>query len=263
MRTTRSTAWRALLPAGVVVLVLVVLAAPANHRWQGTALTRDTSDLDGAHPFVTVGVQATATASRAQYVHPVHVPGWIPWALATAAGLLFALLVALAVRAVWPLVRELVRRQRRRPAPMLPGSELDPQLGGYAETLRRRVDEAAATLLADRRTGGDPVIACWLALEDAAAESGTVRQPWQTPSEFTADLLVGEHADPDACARLLRLYQRARFGHEALTAADTAAAADALAGIARSLDGQRPDAQRPDDQRPERLASAAGSGEAR
>lgn len=239
----------------MVVLVLVVLAAPANHRWHGTALTRDTSHI-GADPFVTVAVHAAPTASRAQFVHPVHIPGWIPWALATASILLLAFLVALALRAVLPLLRALIRRQRRRPAPMLPGSEVDPETGGYASTLRRRVDEAAATLLADQRGGGDPVIACWLALEDAAAESGTVRQQWQTPSEFTAALLVSEHADADACARLLRLYQRARFGHEALTGADTAAAADALAAIAHSLDEQRPG----------RLAasgSGSGSGEAR
>lgn len=255
MRPPRTTAWRALLPAAVVVLVLVVLAAPANHRWHGTALTRDTSHVGGGEPFVSHGVQATPTASRAQFTHPVHVPDWIPWALATVAALLAAFLVALVLRAVWPALRALIRRQRRRPAPMLPGGGFDPDSGGYADTLRRRVDEAAATLLADRRTGGDPVIDCWLALEDAAAESGTVRQQWQTPSEFTSALLVGEHADPDACARLLRLYQRARFGHEALTAADTAAAADALAGIARSLDDHRPQ-----DRRPDRLAAGSGRG---
>lgn len=231
---SRTPVWRALLPAGIVVLVLVALVTPANRRWHGTQLSRDVTQ-QGPLPFATLALHAAPTASRAQFTHQVHVPGWIPWALATVAGLLAAFVLFLVVRALVPVLVDLLRRLRRRPALMSAGGALEPDVGWAVDTLRKRVDEAAATLAADRGTGGDSVIACWLVLEDAAAESGTARQPWQSPSEFTADLLVHHRADPAASARLLRLYQRARFGHETLARADRAAAAAALAAIADSL----------------------------
>jgi hypothetical protein len=218
--------------------VLVAVVAPANHRWHDTSLSRDVNH-GGAAPFVSLPLHAAPTASRAQFAHQVHWPAWIGWAVAAVGALIVLTLVALLLSALWPFVRDLledlIRRLRRRPAPLLAGSDLEHDLGGYADALRARVEQAAATLRADRRTSGDSVIACWLVLEDAAAESGTERQGWQTPSEFTADLLLRQHADPAACARLLRLYQRARFGHEALAADDTAAAAQALAVIAATL----------------------------
>ncbi|MFC3898164.1 DUF4129 domain-containing protein [Lentzea rhizosphaerae] len=69
----------------------------------------------------------------------------------------------------------------------------------------------------------DAVIAAWLALE--AAEP---RQPHQTPTEFTAKLGV------DA-AVLKDLYQRARFGHEDVTAEQAEEAQRELGRIVREL----------------------------
>lgn len=73
------------------------------------------------------------------------------------------------------------------------------------------------------RAPRDAVIAAWLALE--AAEP---RRPHQTPTEFTDGLGVN--------ARVLRdLYQRARFGHEEVSARQAQEARDELDRIIREL----------------------------
>ena len=74
-----------------------------------------------------------------------------------------------------------------------------------------------------QRPPRDAVIAAWLALE--AAEP---RKPHQTPTEFTEKLGV------DATV-LRNLYQRARFGHEDVTAEQAAEAQRELGRIIREL----------------------------
>ena len=74
-----------------------------------------------------------------------------------------------------------------------------------------------------QRPPRDAVIAAWLALE--AAEQ---RLPHQTPTEFTERLGV------DAVV-LKNLYQRARFGHEEVTAQQAGEAKEELDRIIREL----------------------------
>jgi hypothetical protein len=74
-----------------------------------------------------------------------------------------------------------------------------------------------------QRPPRDAVIAAWLALE--AAEQ---RLPHQTPTEFTDQLGV------DAVV-LKNLYQRARFGHEEVTAQQAGEAKEELDRIIREL----------------------------
>jgi hypothetical protein len=88
----------------------------------------------------------------------------------------------------------------------------------------QRVEKALQEFTAHpNRPPRDAVIAAWLALE--AAEP---RQPHQTPTEFTEKLGV------DA-AVLKNLYQRARFGHEDVTAEQAAEARRELGRIVREL----------------------------
>lgn len=57
----------------------------------------------------------------------------------------------------------------------------------------------------------DAIIAAWLALEEAADSSGVHRQPSQTPTEFTADVLGRTGVPAEPVQTLLGLYLRARF----------------------------------------------------
>ena len=83
----------------------------------------------------------------------------------------------------------------------------------------------------------DAVVAAWLRLEQAAADSGAPREDHQTPTEFTGALLVRYEVDPTATSTLRRLYQRARFGPvDQVSDHDAQAAAAALEHIVADLD---------------------------
>ncbi len=88
------------------------------------------------------------------------------------------------------------------------------------------------------RKGGPPrdaVVFAWLRLEQAAADSGTGRQPHETPTEFTGALLARHHVDQDATGALRTVYQRARFGVDEVTEQDARTAHDALERIVHDL----------------------------
>jgi hypothetical protein len=63
----------------------------------------------------------------------------------------------------------------------------------------------------DSGTATDGVIACWVALERAAASAGVGRQESETPAEFTVRVLgVGGVSEPELL-RLAQLYREARY----------------------------------------------------
>ena len=53
-------------------------------------------------------------------------------------------------------------------------------------------------------------------MKNAAKEAGTVRDPAQTPTEFTLQVLSNTPATPQAIEELLALYQQARFTSDPL-----------------------------------------------
>lgn len=106
-----------------------------------------------------------------------------------------------------------------------------PAAGG---ALLRSAIAAAQRDLAARPAGppSDAVVAAWLRLEQAAADSGAPRAAHQTPTEFTSALLAQHVRDQAAVEDLRGLYQRARFGRSgAITAADAEQAQAALGAI--------------------------------
>ncbi|EWM17111.1 DUF4129 domain-containing protein [Kutzneria sp. 744] len=74
----------------------------------------------------------------------------------------------------------------------------------------------------------------------AATETGTERQPHETPTEFVGAVLAGHAVSPEALDDLRRLYGRARFGRAGgVTDADAEAAGDALDRIVADLEAAR------------------------
>ncbi|MBO0729426.1 MAG: DUF4129 domain-containing protein, partial [Acidimicrobiaceae bacterium] len=74
----------------------------------------------------------------------------------------------------------------------------------------------------------------WLGLEETAEESGLVRRPAETPTEFTSRILSKAFADDQALRTLLRLYLRTRFGNHPATSDDVAAVRRALQELVRT-----------------------------
>ena len=108
-------------------------------------------------------------------------------------------------------------------------SEAEPE----APVLRRGVEQALR-LLNEEGTPGDAVMLAWLGLEQSAEDSGIVRKPAETATEFTSRIMKRVFADDRAIAALLALYLRARFADYEVTAADVTRAREALEGLVRS-----------------------------
>lgn len=122
-----------------------------------------------------------------------------------------------------------------------PGGVLAPDMADAAPTLavvelQDAVSEALAAI-DEARSAHDAVIAAWLVLERAAERSGVVRDPAQSPSEFTRAVLAGTSADAASTDVLLRLYLRVRFGTTETTSDDVTTAREALRRLTADLRG--------------------------
>ncbi|MGH9090002.1 MAG: DUF4129 domain-containing protein [Acidimicrobiales bacterium] len=94
--------------------------------------------------------------------------------------------------------------------------------------------ELALQALDEQREPADAIVRAWLGLQETAEESGIVRRPSETPTEFTSRILGSVVADDSALRSLLRLYLRTRFGDHPVTSDDVAAVRVALQGLART-----------------------------
>ena len=154
---------------------------------------------------------------------------------------LFTLIVvALAALALGWLVRRLGaawRAEEGLTGPhRLDGSDVPGEVVGVDITSLARAVARAEAHLAGSRQPRDAVIAAWVALEDEAELQGAGRDPAQTATEFTTELLARTSAPADPVAVLRRLYHRARFTSGPVTAQDVGSARGALARIAAALD---------------------------
>jgi hypothetical protein len=78
-----------------------------------------------------------------------------------------------------------------------------------AERLAEALDEGLQAV--ERGTPSDAVIACWVALEDAAEAAGVLRNEAETPAEFTVRVLAVDAVSAPDLATLADLYREARY----------------------------------------------------
>jgi hypothetical protein len=148
-------------------------------------------------------------------------------------------LVVLAAAAIGYGLWRLWARYRRTAGPAEPrqagadGAAADVEQVPELPPLLRGVDSARSSL---QRIAApdDAIIAAWLAVEEAAEQSGVQRHPAQTPTEFTVAVLSRTSADPAAIHSLLSLYHLARFSARPASPTDVAAADECLRALRRS-----------------------------
>lgn len=217
--------------AGVVLLVsAVVVASALAGPWRPGLRSK------APHPtFATRSLTLTPPPEKPATTGPL----WDFSGLIHLLEVLLALVAAVVVlAAVVMLLRQLSRRRRAVDEPGEEAADLtvlaDRDDARAAQTLRRGIAAAAAGL----RSYGvprDAVIAAWVALEQAAGDTGVVREPSATPSEFTATVLGATAADPAPAEDLLALYLVARFSTHAVTPLDVERAGACLAALDEAL----------------------------
>lgn len=257
-RTSAPTPGPALV-LGIVLVALTVLASALAGPW---------------HARSRPGALFTIPAPSLQPQDPTPSPTALPDSAAAGGGgvptWLVVLLLGLGLVAAVLLGRVLARAARvwfaeHRPAPVsdraAPAGELR---GDVTDLVLPAMQEgvADAELALDRDVPpGDAVVAAWVALEHAAERSGVVRDPAETATEFTLDVLDATRADPTATRALLDLYLAARFSRHVLTDGDVAAARAALAtireGVRRSRTGTGDDDEPKDDESDETTPDGA------
>jgi len=80
---------------------------------------------------------------------------------------------------------------------------------------------------------GDAIVAAWVGVEEAAADSGVVRGVSETPGEFAVRIIARRSAIDHDAQRLLTLYERVRYGGYVATEDDRADARRLLERIER------------------------------
>mgnify|MGYP000994656652 CR=1 FL=1 len=138
------------------------------------------------------------------------IPGWLTDALW--AVLLFIAVPTL-IWAIWRIIEaQLAIRARTAKTPNIRFTEV----GDVVDA--EQLAESFADALTSLRQGVDvdeAILGCWRRMESLVAQTGVVRAPTQTSTEFTVDVLAHTSADQDALERLADLYRRAAFSdHE-------------------------------------------------
>lgn len=160
---------------------------------------------------------------------PRELPDWLFEAIAV--GVLLILVPALAWFAYryWKHRKEQLQRQAQLPtnvvedAPAVREEELADVFDDALARLRHGVDVDAV------------ILGCWRELERLAAGAGVERESWQTPTEFTVELLSQTSVDEPALLELAELYKQAAFSDHQLAEAHREGAIAALERLQTGL----------------------------
>jgi hypothetical protein len=235
MQTQRrgALAVAAVLLLGVVAAGFVVLASASGpvHPVSNSTVRASPRPLPTLTPPTNTGPEQPTPPPQRE-VKPTEMPQWLK--------ALWQALIWIGIAALALFVARLIYRIAR--AVKLPEPEDDEF--DWERTKAERLAEAVDTGLAriESGTATDAVIACWVALEDAAASAGVPRDPAETPAEFIVRVLgIGGISEPQL-VRLGALYREARYStHGSSESARTEARA-ALLRLRDELATVRPEA---------------------
>ncbi|HEU4949111.1 MAG TPA: DUF4129 domain-containing protein [Kribbella sp.] len=217
---------------GVAAVALVVLASAGGSARpvSESTITRSPEPI----PTQTVTPEVTAptgiAAPPADQVKPFEMPAWASALWQAAVYAAATVLILLILRAVYRTLREVE----------LPVAEENPAEDWERVKADRLAEAVEAGLDAvGSGTATDAVIACWIALEEAAASAGVARAAAETPSEFTVRVLgVGGISEPEL-NRLAELYREARYSSRGSTEEARAQARTALSRLRDELAAAR------------------------
>ncbi|MGH2873021.1 MAG: DUF4129 domain-containing protein [Solirubrobacteraceae bacterium] len=213
------------LPLAALLVVLVVVAAGiagsthfSGPRWYPhLAAGRHTAGATQQLPKL-----ASVSTTTSKPGGSIRAPSWI---LFVAIGVVAIVVAALLWR--WLRGRRAPAASGRHAASVRTTTAVAPEPDPEPEVLLTGI-ERALQALDEERDPADAVVRAWLGLQQTAEESGIVRRPSETPSEFTARILSAAFADDRALRTLLALYLRTRFGDHPVSDDDVVAVRAAL-----------------------------------
>jgi hypothetical protein len=219
--------WMAALGAAAV-LVLAASVGPAGVVGD---LTRDARVADTAPRPEAPAADSSPDRAAADPAgqDPAHdLGGWIQQLLGFGVLLAALWVSAAALRFV------VVRLTRELPEQLVVDLEPLPDVEAGREALRRdRQRYETALGGSDVRNG---IVACWVLLEETAAQVGVTRRSAETATEFVVRFLHTLDVDPRPVAALASLFHEARFSTHTLPADARTRAETALGGIQADLD---------------------------
>lgn len=220
--------------AMVAVVVLVVFAASGDSVHPVSESTRQREAPPAVAP---PGTGATPT----QTPTGTPTPGWSkqPWNLPDWLGTLVqgvflvagAIVVLLVLRLIVRKVAE-IAREVKVPEGLSRDGSMAAQVVS-TEQLAEAVDAGLGSVSAG--TPSNAIVACWLALERAAASAGVPRRETETPAEFTVRVLAAADVSQPLLERLAELYREARFSQHDLPETARDEAREALTVLRRQL----------------------------
>jgi hypothetical protein len=148
------------------------------------------------HPTATPTTEAPVEAARG-------LPDWIGTLTLVVLTVLVIVMVAILT---WALLRDAARRRKTRT-----GRRGPRRTANTAEDLVAALDAGLEELSDTDRDPRRAVIACWVRLEQAAAEAGTPRHPGDSPTDLVGRLLAEQQVDAAVLAALMEVYREARY----------------------------------------------------
>ncbi|HEY3771555.1 MAG TPA: DUF4129 domain-containing protein [Solirubrobacteraceae bacterium] len=224
-----------------VLLAVVVVAA---------AGVSGTTSFSGPRWLPNLSIAPASNPTRTQQL-PAAPPGrpasgkgsfplWVVWIIV---GIAAIIVVALLWR-WWAGRRSGAARNRHSVVTGATTSEppIEPEPEPDTPALRTGI-ELALQVLDEQREPADAIVRAWLGLQETAEQSGIVRGPAETPTEFTSRILSRAVTDDRALRTLLRLYLRTRFGDHPATTDDVAQVRAALRELVATWPALDPAAQ--------------------
>jgi hypothetical protein len=218
----------------VAVIVLVVFAASGDSVHPVSDSTRQrlpppvrVEPGQGATPTQT----PTATPAPGWSKEPWNLPDWLGTLLQGAVLIAAAIVVLLVLRLILRKVAEIASEVR-----IPQGLSRDGTTAGQvvsAEQLAEAVDTGLGSV--STGTPSNAIVACWLALERAAASAGVPRRESETPSELTVRVLAAAEVSQPLLERLAELYREARFSQHDLPESARDEAREALTVLRSQL----------------------------
>ncbi|MFC0627399.1 DUF4129 domain-containing protein [Kribbella deserti] len=161
---------------------------------------------------------------------PIDLPEWLTLGLKF---ILYTLAAVVVASLAYFLVRLLYRFLRQLRLPKVEPDTSEDWERVATERLADAVDQGLSGMNSGRAT--DAIVACWVALEQAAAGAGVPREAAETPSEFTVRVLALGNVSADSLAELAALYKEARFSAHESSEEDRQRARTALVRLGDEL----------------------------